>query len=139
MLGFVADVNWLAVLACAVLSMVIGFIWYGPLFSKPWGRLTGWTNEKVAALPKSSMPVSYAMAFVAALVIAAVLAITLRAIGVQGIGAGVTVAVVLWAGFTGATIGVNMIFERRPLSLFAIEAGYHLVALIVYAIVLSVW
>jgi len=63
----------------------------------------------------------------------------LRAIGVQGIGDGVMVAVVLWAGFTGATIGVNMIFERRPLSLFAIEAGYHLVALIVYAIVLSVW
>jgi hypothetical protein len=139
MLGFVGDVNWLAVLACAVLSMVIGFVWYGPLFSKPWGRLTGWTNEKVAALPKSSMSVSYAMAFVAALVIASVLAITLRAIGVQGIGDGVMVAVVLWAGFTGATIGVNMIFERRPLSLFAIEAGYHLVALIVYAIVLSVW
>lgn len=139
MFGSFGDVNWLAVLACAVLSMVIGFIWYGPLFSKPWGKMTGWTDEKVAALPKSDMGISYLKAFLYAFIIASVLAITLLSIGAEGIGDAVTAAIVLWVGFTGATIGVNMTFERRPLSLFGIEAGYHLLALIVYSIVLSAW
>jgi hypothetical protein len=133
------EVNWLAVLVCAILSMVIGFIWYGPLFSKPWGRMTGWTNEKVAALPKSSMTIGYVKAFLFAFIIASVLALTLLSIKADGIGDGVTAAIVLWAGFTGATIGVNMTFERRPISLFGIEAGYHLLTLIAYAIVLSIW
>jgi hypothetical protein len=48
-------------------------------------------------------------------------------------------AAVLWVGLTGATIGVNMVFERRPLMLFGIEAGYHLATMLVYSIVLSLW
>jgi len=139
MLSYLGNVNWLAVLVCAVLSMVIGFIWYGPLFAKPWGRLTGWTSEKVATVPRSRMARSYILAFIAAFVIATVLAITLLAIGAGEIGDGIIAAVVLWVGFTGATIGVNMTFERRPLSLFGIEAGYHLVTMIVYSIVLNLW
>lgn len=138
-LSYLGDVNWWAVLVCAVLSMVIGFIWYGPLFGKSWGKITGWTNEKVSTLPKSSMARSYILAFIAAFVIASVLAITLLAIDADGIGNGIMAAVVLWVGFTGATIGVNMTFERRPLSLFGIEAAYHLLALVVYSIVLIVW
>jgi hypothetical protein len=139
MLSYLGDVNWLAVVVCAVLSMVIGFIWYGPLFSKPWGKMTGWTSEKVAAVARSRMSMSYILAFIAAFIIALVLAVTLQAISSDGVGEGVIAAIVLWVGFTGATIGVNMTFERRPLSLFGIEAGYHLVTLIVYSIILSVW
>ncbi len=139
MLSYLGDVNWLAVILCALLSMAIGFIWYGPLFSKPWARLTGWTNEKVAGLPRSNMVTSYVLAFIAAFVIASVLSITLIAVGADGLGEGLATAAILWIGFTGATIGVNMTFERRPISLFGIEAGYHLVALIVYSVVLSLW
>ena len=139
MLSYFGNVNWLAVLVCAVLSMVIGFIWYGPLFSKPWSKLTGWTNEKVAALPKSNMVTSYVLAFIAAFIISTVLAIVLLAVKPDGVADGIVAAIVLWVGFTGATIGVNMTFEHRPLSLFGIEAGYHLLTLIVYSIVLSTW
>jgi hypothetical protein len=139
MLSYLGDVNWLAVIVCAVLSMVIGFVWYGPLFSQPWGRLTGWTSEKVAAVARGSMVRSYILAFIAAFVIALVLAVTLLAVDTDGVGEGIIAAIVLWVGFTGATIGVNMTFERRPFSLFGIEAGYHLVTMIAYSIILSVW
>ena len=139
MLSHFGDVNWLAVIVCAVLSMVIGFIWYGPLFGKPWGTITGWTSEKVAALPKKKMFTIYILAFIAAFVIASILAIVLLAVRADGIGGGIITALVLWVGFTGATIGVNMTFERRPFSLFRIEAGYHLLAFVLYAIILSIW
>lgn len=139
MLSFFGDVNWLAVIVCAVSSMIVGFLWYGPLFSKPWSKITGWTKEKVAALPKNKMPVNYILAYIAAFIIASVLAFALLATNASGIGEGILTAVVLWVGLTGATIGVNMIFERRPFKLFSIEAGYHLVMLIIYAIILSAW
>ena len=113
MIGQLGSVNWLAVLVCAVLSMVIGFIRYGPMFAKPWSAFTGWTNEKVAALGQSALMRSYGLAFVAAFVIATVLALALLATGASGVGDGLVTAAMLWLGLTGATIGVNMVFERR--------------------------
>ena len=41
------DVNWLALLAAAASSLVVGFIWYGPLFGKAWMSATGMTEEKM--------------------------------------------------------------------------------------------
>ena len=43
-------INYLAVLAAAVSNMVLGFLWYGPLFGKTWSKLMGWgemTPEKM--------------------------------------------------------------------------------------------
>ncbi|MDO8488446.1 MAG: DUF1761 family protein [bacterium] len=34
-------VNYLAILAAAVLSMVLGFLWFGPLFGQTWMKLMG--------------------------------------------------------------------------------------------------
>lgn len=133
------QVNWLAVLVCAVLSMVVGFIWYGPLFAKLWGELTGWTNEKVAELPQSSLMANYGLAFLCAVLIAFVLANLVRiaspASWIEGAGLGG----LLWLGFTGPTIGVNMVFERRDTRLFLIEAGYHFVTMTLYAVILTLW
>lgn len=39
------DINWLAILAAAS-SLVIGFLWYGPLFGKAWMKESGMTEEK---------------------------------------------------------------------------------------------
>ena len=30
------SINWLAVLASVVAAMVVGYLWYGPLFGKAW-------------------------------------------------------------------------------------------------------
>ena len=139
MLGMVSQVNWLAVLVCAVLSMVIGFIWYGPLFSKQWSALTGWTNEKVAALGQSALMRSYGLAFVSAFVFASALALILRGLAVSSIADGLITGAVLWVGLIATSIGVNMVFERRSTMLFIIEAGYHLATILVYSVILTLW
>ncbi len=36
-----ANVNWLAVIAAALVPFVIGSLWYGPLLGKPRSALTG--------------------------------------------------------------------------------------------------
>ena len=40
-------VNYLAVLAAAIASMVIGFLWYGPLFGKQYMALMKFDNKKL--------------------------------------------------------------------------------------------
>ena len=34
-------INYLAVLACAIVAMPVGFLWFGPLFGKAWARHMG--------------------------------------------------------------------------------------------------
>jgi hypothetical protein len=38
-------INWLAVVAASLVGFAIGFIWYGPLFGKPWMASVGMTEE----------------------------------------------------------------------------------------------
>jgi len=39
------DINWLSILAAAVSSLVIEFLWYAPLFGKFWMKESGMTEE----------------------------------------------------------------------------------------------
>ena len=62
------DVNYLAVLACGVVAMILGFLWYGPLFGKKWSQLMGWgemTPELMAEKQKGARK-GYAISFVTA-------------------------------------------------------------------------
>jgi len=46
-----AGINWLAVLVGVVFSNALGFLWYGPLFSKPWLKALGKTEAEVQGSP----------------------------------------------------------------------------------------
>ena len=48
-----SELNWLAIIVSTVFSMVLGFIWYGPLFDTAWMKLVGLKKEDVDA--KDSM------------------------------------------------------------------------------------
>ena len=47
-------INHLAVIACVVLSFVLGFIWYDPLFGETWMALVGLDLAIVEANPPSA-------------------------------------------------------------------------------------
>src|SRR6185436_11080467 len=69
-------INYWAILVCGVASMVLGSLWYGPLFGKAWQKLMGWEHvdaSKKAEMMKD-MQKSYILAFLGALVMAFVLA-----------------------------------------------------------------
>ena len=73
----VVPINYLAVLVAAVSNMIIGFLWYGPVFGKQWIALMGMPPEKVAEAKAKGMKgmwKSYALAFVGSFVMAYVLA-----------------------------------------------------------------
>jgi len=49
-------VNVLAILVVGVAYMVVGFLWYGPLFAKPWMKLVGMTQEDLQRGANSAVP-----------------------------------------------------------------------------------
>src|SRR5687767_3651043 len=93
--------NYVAIAASAVASMVVGSVWYGPLFRKPFMAAMGmdtWSPEKQAA-EKKKMGKLYAMQLVASLVMFYVLATFVDRTGSFGIMGGMTTAFWAWIGF----------------------------------------
>ena len=123
-----------AVAIAALSSFLLGGLWYGPLFARRWQRLAGLTDAQLAAGSPARI---FGLAFVLAVVQAWVFAMFLGPDPslALGLGAGAS-AGLCWVG---AAFAVNDLFERRPLGLWAINAGYHTLAFTLYGLVLSLW
>src|SRR5690242_11999875 len=94
-------VNYLAVLVSAIAAMVIGAVWWGPLFGKMWMKENGFDQmgEDQKSAMKSMMTSSYIQQFILSLIQAWVLAGTFGMLGTEGAAVGIKVAVMLWLGF----------------------------------------
>jgi hypothetical protein len=115
------DINWLGVLLAALATFVVGGVWYSVLFAKVWQREAGVTDEQ---LKRGTVRV-FVGSFLLALVMAAVLA---AFIGDGGAGFGMLAGLAAGVAWVAAALGINYLFERRSLTLFAINASYNVVA-----------
>ncbi|MFL6722443.1 MAG: DUF1761 domain-containing protein [Sphingomonas sp.] len=128
-------VNLLAVLICAISSLVLGGIWYSPaLFAKPWQRAAGLGDDQ---LKSGNMAVIFGLTFVLSLIAAYVFGMflgpSMPAAGAVGAG---FAAGLCWVG---AAFGINYLFERRPLGLWAINAGYHTLQFTLFGLILGLF
>lgn len=128
--------NWLAVIVAAILQVVIGFIWYGPLFGKTWMSMMGMTQQ---TMRREGMGKTYAWSFVGSLVTAGVLAKLVGVMGARTLGAGITAGFWVWLGFVATVTLASVLYEKRSVSLYALNNGYQLVSLAVMGAVLAVW
>ncbi|HEV7121697.1 MAG TPA: DUF1761 domain-containing protein [Candidatus Paceibacterota bacterium] len=138
-------INLIAVIVAAVLTMVLGYIWYGPLFGKMWMRLMGVTQETMKAGNKGgAMAKMYILMFIGALLMAYMLAhvlvyATAYANAPGGLDSGVMAGFWVWLGFA-APITLNYaLTSNKSWKLWLINAGYYLVSLLMMGIVLAMW
>ncbi len=135
---FLPNVNYLAVLVAAIASMVVGFLWYGPVFGSQWKKLMSFTDKdikKMKMTPKTAM----ILGFIAALVISCTLAHFLIYMNISSVADAVMAAFLIWIGFV-ATVQVGaVLWEGKPWKLFFLNAGHTLVSLAVMAVILAVW
>ena len=126
-------INLVAVLVGAIASMVIGMIWYGPLFGKTWMNLMGINKSKMKDATKS-----YLIQFVGAIVMVYVLAHFVQYAGAKDIIGGLQTGFWIWLGFI-ATVGLgSILWDGKPLELYLINMGYHLVTLLIVGTILAV-
>ena len=129
------EVNYLAVIAAAVATFVLGGLWYSPaLFGKVWQREAGVTEEKMKT---ANMALIFGLTFVLSLIAAWVFALFLgpRPPMALGLGAGFS-AGLCWVA---ASFGINYLFERRSLKLWLINGGYHTLQFTIIGLILALW
>ena len=132
------EVNYLAVLVAAIVSMAIGFVWYGPAFGKQWMKLVGKTQKDMEA-EKAKMPQFMGIGLVAALVTAYVLALFVNLADAATIAEGLQVGFWVWLGFVVTTSLGGFTWSGRPMNLYYLENANHLVAFLVMGAILAVW
>jgi len=135
------EINYLAVIVAAIIPMLVGSIWYGPLFGQKWMDLMGKTEEELKAgfNPAKSYGITFVFAIIMSYVLAHVLAVWGDAYGAEGVMAGIQAGFWVWIGFV-LTIGWQRVaFENINMTLWILNTLYNLVVLILMAILLSVW
>jgi hypothetical protein len=118
-----------------VATFGLGGLWYSPLlFAKPWQREAGIPDETIRS---TSPVVTFGGAFLLSLVSAAVFAFFLGPDPALGFAAGAGIAAGL--GWVAASFGINYLFERKSLSLFLINGGFHTLQFTLYGLILGLW
>ncbi len=133
--------NLVAMLIAGLIPMVVGSIWYGPLFGEMWMNLVGRTEEEFRASirPIKMYVVTFIMSLILAFVLAHILEAFTDAYALTGLFAGVQVAFWMWLGFV-LTIGYQAVaFEDKKLRLFGLNMAYNLVSLVAMGALLGVW
>jgi hypothetical protein len=125
------NINYFAVLVSAIASMVIGGLWYGPLFGRQFMQATGMDKlppDQRAAMKKSA-GLKYLWQFIASLVMFFVLdwyIVTSIHMGIMG---GVTNAFGLWLGFVVPLAFGNALWGGK-MALFWLSVGNMLITLL---------
>ena len=135
-------INYWAVATCAVLSMVIGGIWYGPIFGKKWMEIVGFdtTDEEAKKkMQKSALPM-YVAQFLLTLFQVLVLAHLVADTKIVG---GLERSLWIWAAFVIPTLAGAVMWTvdsgKIKWSRFLIQGGYQLLIFIIFGLLLQFW
>ena len=128
--------NYAAIVVSAIVFWLLGALWFGNLFTKPWMALEGMTMEQAA---KINPLVPYIVAFICDLVMAYVLASICLWRQVDSASKGASLGVLFWIGFVATTSLVTYLFEGRSIHLFLINYGYCLVGMTIMGAILGAW
>ena len=135
------NINYLAVVAAAIGSMILGAIWYGPLFGKVWMKLMGWGNmspEQIAEMKKKSGK-GYFWMFIGNLVMGYVTAWVIGATGAATLSAGLMTGFWLWLGYIATVSLGGVLWEGKPVKLWKLNNAFNLLNLLMYGAIFALW
>lgn len=135
-------INMTAVIVAVVANFIFGFIWYTPLFGKAWGKEMGFdtTIKPTGGEMAKGMIFMVIGNFLMAYVFANNQMAWSFVPGMNEMSPAVSIAnaaVFTWLGFyLPVDIGA-VTWEKKSWKLFFINTGYHLIMLVITAIILT--
>ena len=138
------QINVVAVLVATVASFIVGFLWYGKLFEKPWIKEMGYDPNMRPST--QGMMRGMALGIIGNFLFAWVLAFYLAGWkfipGMETLGAlsfAINSALSVWIGFFLPVHLSRVAWEKHSWKLFAINSGYHLASAIMVALIIAYW
>lgn len=135
-------VNYGAIVVGAIASMIIGGVWYGPLFGRTWMKIIG-VNPDSAEERKTMQKgvgllygIQFVLTLFQVLVLAHLIADTTRVGGIER-------SLWIWAAFVVPTLAGTIMWTSEKGGMkrlrFFIQGGYQLIVFVVYGVLLQLW
>ena len=128
------ELNWLAIVAAAVIAFVISTIYYLVL-ARQRAALLGVSVDDEGRPP----PWKMAVEILRTAVLAAVVAGLVRLLGITQLDRALQLGVLLWLAFPVVLLSGSVIWDHVPPRLAAIHTGDWLMKLLVIAVVVTLW
>ncbi|MCB9487271.1 MAG: DUF1761 domain-containing protein [Deltaproteobacteria bacterium] len=130
-------INWFAVLVAGLLCMPLGMIWYSPkTFGTRWMAYVGLTPEKAK---EDFHPIMIVKSLIANLILAFFLAVFFDWLMVADVAKGLMFGILFGLAFSVCLQASHYIWEKRPVGLFVIVAGYDITQLAIMGAVIGAW
>jgi len=131
-----SNLNYVHILVASIVYFIIGALWYSLLFGKIWMKLLGITpNED----DKKKMPMIFSVTFVLNFIIVVSTACVIGFVQPSNMIVAIKVGLLLGVGIAGTTCTMNYMYSRKSFGLIAIDAGYHVLAITISSIILTLW
>lgn len=131
------DINWIAVLVGTIGYFMLGALWYSFLFQKKWIAY----NKIDMSDPNGKKGVGAIMfaSFILMFVTSTTIAFLAYRVGMWGWMSGVKLGAFTGVFFACTSMGINMLYEKKPLGLFFINGGYQVLGNIIAAVIIVCW
>lgn len=135
---FFATAPWLQLAVSGLAYFCLGAIWYArPVFGNYWAQqhniqMTEESKKRMPMLMISTLLLTFAMT----------LGMGIAMYVMQAPGTcmnGIKTGLFLSGVFTALPMGINYLYTSKSFKLWIIDAGYHVVGLVLVGIILSVW
>jgi Protein of unknown function (DUF1761) len=130
--------NYWADIVAAIACFLLEAGWYS-MFYQAWLNGTGRTQEWLMGPGKIPVYLQFGTALVASVVMAAAISCVTQLTGPQTMYRGMRVATALWLGFVITTWATEYVFEVRPWSLLAINAGFWFLGMNIMGAIVGGW
>jgi hypothetical protein len=131
------DLNWLAVIVATIAYFALGALWYAPpVFGDLWMRSGG------IQVPEQPQAAFYIIPFLTCLLATIAVGMLAAATASDTAGEGIVLGLVTGVGIALTSLFVTGFFDPQkpqPMVWVAVVSGYHLVGLVIAAVILTIW
>ena len=132
-----SDLNYLSILVATIVYFFLGAIWFSRfMFAEPWMASL---NIKPETMDKTGLGRMMLISFITTFAVCFGVAVLIQLISIGSASAGIKLGLLLGIFMVFSTNLINSLFEKRPVKLLFINAGYHVVGITLASLIISVW
>jgi hypothetical protein len=138
--SYAPDVNisWLAIVLATLAAMVIGWVWYGPIYGKQWMNLAGLKKKDLEKDSWRPIYITVVLSILQAFILSHfVIYASYFYPDINSVVMGLITGFWAWVGFSLITTATNVMFYRRSNEEIKIGAGNTLVTLLVMGAIIG--
>ncbi len=119
-------VPYLPLIVGPIVAFILGMLWYSPfLFGRQWAQAHGFSEQKMREM-HSSVSTAHILGFLTYFVTAYVIWYLFSLMNITTMQSALCVGFMLWLGFPAAQGFMSTQYSGKPMKVFLIDTGYHL-------------